>query len=465
MSEKITFQELIDSIADETDNSKKFTHDFLKDFVDVIHEGLENDGKVNIAGLGKFGLRKVDEREGYNPQTGESMTIPPHNKVVFKPYKDLRELVNAPYAHMEPQIIEEEASDEEKEQASAEQDFIPTAPPTDVKDKKKADEATDQKDKDEKTSTKQTGRKTSEKFSLDEETGKEDTYSDDDDIVEFSGEQRTTDENEDNIESITGESDSENTKKESEKKPVSGTGEIDYESPAADSTSSPEPLESRTTFQRNTSKRRQGTNFPLIIAAAVIILLLAVGAGIFLMELQPGDDITSNQQPESAIIDQQQDESEGVQAAQDEQETEDEQQQSEVAGQQAQSQEDNARDVEVEQGQTLWGMASNQYNNPQLWPWIYDANKASIDNPDLIIAGQTLSVPLPSGNQNALTASDSVEVARGYVETYKWYKNEGMEDAKLYLWVATNYSEDILEKMEVEIDEADLAFANRPQLN
>ncbi|MDZ7682001.1 MAG: HU family DNA-binding protein [Fodinibius sp.] len=92
MSEKVTFWELIEAIAEETDHSKQFTHNFIKDFVDVINGGLEQDGSVNIAGFGKFKLRRVDERDGYNPQTEEKITIPAHNKVVFKPYKDLREL-------------------------------------------------------------------------------------------------------------------------------------------------------------------------------------------------------------------------------------------------------------------------------------------------------------------------------------------------------------------------------------
>ena len=135
MSKKVTFGELIESIAEETDRSKQFTHDFLKDFVSVINGGLEKDGKVNIAGFGKFKLSRVDERQGYNPQTEEKVTIPAHNKVIFKPYKDLREVVNAPYAHLEPELIEEEENTDEDEtvpteEKSGQHDFLPTAPPT-----------------------------------------------------------------------------------------------------------------------------------------------------------------------------------------------------------------------------------------------------------------------------------------------------------------------------------------------
>lgn len=106
MDEKITFEDLVDTIAEKSNQSKSFTKDFLADLSDQIKTGLKNKGKVNIAGFGKFELQQVEEREGYNPQTDEKITIPAHKKAVFKPYKALREPVNAPYAHFEPQLIE-----------------------------------------------------------------------------------------------------------------------------------------------------------------------------------------------------------------------------------------------------------------------------------------------------------------------------------------------------------------------
>ena len=50
MSEKITFQELIDSIADQTNKPKQFTYDFLKDFVEIVNSGLESDGTISKHG-------------------------------------------------------------------------------------------------------------------------------------------------------------------------------------------------------------------------------------------------------------------------------------------------------------------------------------------------------------------------------------------------------------------------------
>lgn len=137
MSEKITFQELVEAVSSETGQSDTFTHDFLKDLVQFINVGLEADGKVNLSGFGKFELKRMDEREGYNPQTGERMTIPAHNKIIFKPYKNLRERVNARYGHLKAELIEEEA-----EKSTGKNTKTPAAKPSEPRSSEKpADEA------------------------------------------------------------------------------------------------------------------------------------------------------------------------------------------------------------------------------------------------------------------------------------------------------------------------------------
>lgn len=65
--------------------SKKDTLAFLEAFVDVVVEELQNDGEVNITGFGKFCVAERAEREGRNPQTGESIMIPASKSPKFKP--------------------------------------------------------------------------------------------------------------------------------------------------------------------------------------------------------------------------------------------------------------------------------------------------------------------------------------------------------------------------------------------
>ena len=51
--------------------------------------------------------------------------------------------------------------------------------------------------------------------------------------------------------------------------------------------------------------------------------------------------------------------------------------------------------VVVEPGETLWSLAQENYGDGQQWPWIFEANHATISDPDLIHPGQQLRIPQP----------------------------------------------------------------------
>lgn len=392
MSEKVTFQELLESISGETDRSKQFTHDFLKGLVSVIHEGLEEDRKVNLAGFGKFDLREMDEREGYNPQTGEKMTIPAHNRVAFTPYKRLREQVNAPYADLEPELVE--GVEEEKEsQESADRDFIPTGPPTQFGSERPEGSP---------------GVESSERES--EEGGQVgETESQDSTIVEYE------------------------------------PAEPDPPSP-----DDREPRADRFDFHKNRRHESSGVNWMLIFAAAFVVLLLAAASwmftykGIYQDSPSAGETVTRQAETGTPGVGETGDPAAGP-------------------GEEAAREENLTVSREVDEGQTLWSMARAEYGDPYLWPWIYGNNRPEIDNPDLVYAGQSLSVPLPDGPGRSLTENDSLQVALGYVESYRWYRNRDREEAKYFLYAATRYHGEVLDHTAASIDQEDLAFATRPR--
>lgn len=514
MSEKVTFQELIESIAEETDNSKQFTHDFLKDFVAVINSGLENDGNVNIAGLGKFELRHVDEREGYNPQTEERMTIPAHNRIVFKPYKDLRELVNAPYAHLEPELIKEEFQSARKEEtedtdASDQEDFIPTAPPTSHKENLNSEDTEEQEeapfDLDEPES------ELSSSFSFEEEELDDE---DEEDIVEFSGETADDDKIDDDLSAFFGNDSNDTTSSKTEpeeeeiEEPVNETidGEKEAEHPSQytpehqaseDDVEETEESAAPVTTPPFDSQRRSRENnsvVPIIAAAMVILILVAGGAwylGLFssnseqlstnqavstaqatsaadtqtdsqVNDHEQTDATTNNQQSQHQA--QQTTQSQADQTQQSAQSQGNQTQQTAQTGQNQQAVQASQNDREsleltISEGETLWSIAYANYRDSQLWPWIYDNNEA-LNNPNIIHAGNTLTIPLPSKSRYELSRSDSVAVAKGYLATYRWFKDNGSSVAKNYLWVAKTYHGDLSDITEVQIDKDDLAFAN-----
>ena len=76
--------ELVAAMADAAGLSKKDAEKALKAFTDVVAEELKKDGKVQLVGFGTFEVSKRAAREGRNPQTGKTMSIPASKAPKFK---------------------------------------------------------------------------------------------------------------------------------------------------------------------------------------------------------------------------------------------------------------------------------------------------------------------------------------------------------------------------------------------
>lgn len=68
----------------------KFKND---EFVSQLTRLIMSAGKVKVSGLGIFEVRKIAAREGYNVGNGNRIKIPAHNKLVFRPTKKLRVII------------------------------------------------------------------------------------------------------------------------------------------------------------------------------------------------------------------------------------------------------------------------------------------------------------------------------------------------------------------------------------
>ena len=86
--------ELIAKMAEKTEMTKKDSEKVLKAFVESVEEALANQEKVQLVGFGTFEVKQRAERVGRNPRTKEEIKIPASKAPVFKPGKDLKELVN-----------------------------------------------------------------------------------------------------------------------------------------------------------------------------------------------------------------------------------------------------------------------------------------------------------------------------------------------------------------------------------
>ena len=86
--------ELITSMAEKSQLTKKDAETALKAFIDSVQEALENGDKVQLIGFGTFETRERADREGRNPRTKETITIPASTVPVFKAGKEFKDRVN-----------------------------------------------------------------------------------------------------------------------------------------------------------------------------------------------------------------------------------------------------------------------------------------------------------------------------------------------------------------------------------
>lgn len=87
--------ELIASVAEKTEVTKKNAELLLNSFLETIREELIAGEKVQLVGFGSFEVRDRKARQGRNPRNPEEVIqIPASKAPVFKAGKGLKEAVN-----------------------------------------------------------------------------------------------------------------------------------------------------------------------------------------------------------------------------------------------------------------------------------------------------------------------------------------------------------------------------------
>ena len=90
----MTKTELINSISDKANCTKKDAASALEATLAAIQEALEKGDKVSITGFGTFEVRERGEKKCINPKTKQEMTCPPCKAPAFKAGRGLKEAVN-----------------------------------------------------------------------------------------------------------------------------------------------------------------------------------------------------------------------------------------------------------------------------------------------------------------------------------------------------------------------------------
>lgn len=85
--------ELIAEVSDRTGYTKVETEAVLDETLQIMAEKLAAGEKVQLTGFGRFDVHERKERQGRNPATGQSVTVPPTKILKFKTGKRLKEAV------------------------------------------------------------------------------------------------------------------------------------------------------------------------------------------------------------------------------------------------------------------------------------------------------------------------------------------------------------------------------------
>jgi DNA-binding protein HU-beta len=90
----MTKSDLINSIAEKANCTKKDAASALEATVSAIEEALVGGDKVSITGFGTFEVRQRGEKTCINPRTKEKMVCPPSKAPAFKAGRALKDAVN-----------------------------------------------------------------------------------------------------------------------------------------------------------------------------------------------------------------------------------------------------------------------------------------------------------------------------------------------------------------------------------
>ena len=89
--------ELIAAVAEKTDLSKKDADAAVSAVLGAITDALKAGDKIQLVGFGTFEVRNRAAKQGRNPRTGETMTVPASKVPAFKAGKALKDAVAFPF--------------------------------------------------------------------------------------------------------------------------------------------------------------------------------------------------------------------------------------------------------------------------------------------------------------------------------------------------------------------------------
>ena len=380
---------LLDNIIHEQKLSRKLVKKAAREILVIIKEGLLRDGVVRIKHFGSFKLKRVAARKGRNPQTGEVITIPERTKVIFKPCKALREMIEP--VHARPVPVPVPAVTELAQAKKAITEAIlpePVPEPAILKTASQPGFAIDQPGSSKTEHNKTDGNKA-----------------------------------DDNKAAV----------QVSEGRKKNGQDKLIYFGIAASIIavvairSIPQTLEAP-------AQSVAAPELSKVVELEPFVIAELEAKPVEIAPMPDSSMATPSKEPVTAEAI----ESPAVLPVT----TTPTPEQAQIATEFFFT----GQSYSLLAGNNLWQLSKHFYNEPLYWPYIFYSNSDTIINPDKLPQGRTISLPSLEGQPGNLTAYDRKNIAEGYFLVYTFYKENGHPDAIFALLEAKRYSAEVVER-------------------
>ena len=89
----MTKKDIIKSIADRIGLTQVQTRQVVQGTFDAIIDTLAREGKIQLRNFGVFEVKTRKARKARNPKTGEEVSVPEKRVVVFKPGREMSQVI------------------------------------------------------------------------------------------------------------------------------------------------------------------------------------------------------------------------------------------------------------------------------------------------------------------------------------------------------------------------------------
>lgn len=90
----LTKADIVDYIYEKTEKNRAEVKVLVDNLLDIMKQSIKKDNSLLVSGFGKFDAYDKRARKGRNPQTSDSIVLPPRKVVVFRLSRKFRAELN-----------------------------------------------------------------------------------------------------------------------------------------------------------------------------------------------------------------------------------------------------------------------------------------------------------------------------------------------------------------------------------